>query len=266
MSLCVIIDGGLGNQLFMIFTCISKAIDENRDFTIFPIYNNSIRSYYFTSILKNLLFKVAPNIPDELIYKEPSFTYNQIPDNLKIIRGYFQSPKYFDKNRNKIMDILGFNEFKNRFNLGFKAIAIHLRFGDMSFNQGNHAILKVEYYINAIKTLITKINKHEYRFIIFGEKNDDEIISDYINVFNIFFDIKFEKIYDIHNGLSDWKELFYMSSCEHFIIANSTYSWFGAYLSNNENKYVIYPNEWFGINNKGNSLKDLFMDNWIKMI
>ena len=265
MSLCVIIDGGLGNQLFMIFTCISKAIDERRDFCIFPIYNNSIRSYYFTSMLKYLLFKVSPNIPSNEIYKEPSFSYQEIPDNLKVIRGYFQSSKYFHHNRNNIMNILGFNDFKTRFNLGFKAIAIHLRFGDMSFNQGNHAILKKEYYIKALMTLINKVNKDDYRFIIFGEKNDDEIINDYLKCFNKFFDIKFEKFYDIYQETCDWKELFYMSSCEHFIIANSTYSWFGAYLSNNPQKTIIYPTEWFGVNNQNNSLEDLFMDDWIKI-
>lgn len=265
MSLCVIIDGGLGNQLFMIFTCISKAIDERRDFSIFPIYNNSIRSYYFTSILKSLLFKVAPNIPSNDVYKEPSFLYQEIPDNLKVIRGYFQSPKYFHHNRDNIMNILGFNEFKQRFNFDFKAVAIHLRFGDMSFNRGNHAILKKEYFIKALLTLINKINPEEYRFIIFGEKNDDEIINDYLKNFNRFFDIKFEKFYDIYEGICDWKELLYMSSCEHFIIANSTYSWFGAYLSNNTQKNIICPTEWFGVNNQNNSLEDLFMDDWIKI-
>lgn len=265
MSICVIIDGGLGNQLFMIFTCISKAIDENKDFTIFPIYNNSIRSYYFTSILKTLLFKVAPNIPANEIYKEPSFTYNPIPDNTKVIRGYFQSPKYFNHNRNEIMNMLDFNIFKERFNINFKAVAIHFRFGDMSFNQGNHAILKIDYYIKALTTLLNKINKNEYRFIIFGEKNDDEIINDYISKLNNNFDIKFEKFYEIYKDINDWKELFYMSSCEHFIIANSTFSWFGAYLSNNPRKEVLYPTEWFGINNQGNSLNDLFLDNWTKI-
>lgn len=264
MSLCVIIDGGLGNQLFMIFTCISKALDDRKSYTIFPIYNNSIRTYYFTSILKSLLFKVAPNIPSNDIYKEPSFTYSTIPYNSQVIRGYFQSPKYFNHNRNEIMRILGFDEFKNRFKLDFKAIAIHLRFGDMSFNQGNHAILKTDYFIKSLEILLKKINKDEYRFIIFGEKNDDEIINDYINIFNNHYDIKFEKFYDIYHNLCDWKELFYMSSCEHFIIANSTFSWFGAYLSNNPYKKVICPTRWFGINNQGNSLEDLFPDDWIK--
>lgn len=264
MSLCVIIDGGLGNQLFMIFTCISKAIDERRDFSIFPNINNN-RGYYFTSIFKSLLFKVAPNIPSNEIYKEPFFAYQQIPDNSKVILGYFQSPKYFHHNRNNIMNLLGFNNFKTRFNLGFKAIAIHFRFGDMSYLQGNHAILKKEYYIKALINLIKKINKDDYRFIIFGEKNDDEIINDYLKTFNKYFDINFEKFYDIYQGLNDWKELFYMSSCEHFIIANSTYSWFGAYLSNNPQKTIICPTEWFGINNQKNSIEDLFMEDWIKI-
>lgn len=264
MSLCVIIDGGLGNQLFMIFTCISKAIDERREFSIFPNINNN-RRYYFTSILKSLLFKVAPNIPSNEVYKEPYFAYRQIPDNLKVILGYFQSPKYFHHNREDIINILGFNDFKTRFNLGFKAVAIHFRFGDMSFLQGNHIILKKEYYIKALITLLNKINIDDYRFIIFGEKNDDEIINDYLKSFNKFFDIKFEKFYDICEEICDWKELFYMSSCEHFIIANSTYSWFGAYLSNNPDKVVICPTNWFGINNKQNSLEDLFMDDWIKI-
>jgi len=265
MSLCVIIDGGLGNQLFMIFTCISKAIDEKRDFSIFPIYNNSIRSYYFTSILKTLLFKVAPNIPSNEIYKEPYFTYSPIPNNLNIIRGYFQSAKYFNHNKNEIIKILKFDEYKKKFKLNFKAVAIHLRFGDMSFNQGNHAILKIDYYLKALTTLLGKINKNEYRFIIFGEKNDNEIINDYINILNSRFDIIFEKFYDIYPNLYDWQELFFMSSCEHLIIANSTFSWFGAYLCDYSNKIIIRPSQWFGINNINNSTKDLFLDDWIEI-
>lgn len=265
MSLCVIIDSGLGNQLFMIFTGISKAIDEKRDFSIYPIYNNNIRTYYFTSLFKSIIYKVAYNVNSNQIYTEPSFSYQPIPDNLNFIRGYFQSPKYFHHNRNNIIELLGIDEFKQKYNFGFSAIAIHLRFGDFSFNQGNHVLLKIDYYIKALTTLLKKINKDEYRFIIFGEKNDNELIDDYLNILNNLFDIKFEKIYDLYNDLTDWKELIYMSSCEHFIIANSTFSWFGAYLSNNSIKNVLYSNQWFGENIKDKNVKDLFLDDWIEI-
>lgn len=265
MSLCVIIDGGLGNQLFMIFTCISKAIDEQRDFSIYPIYNNSIRSYYFTSLLSSLIFKVAPNIPSNEIYKEPAFTYNPIPNNQKVIRGFFQSHKYFNHNRDGIMRLLGFNDFKERFKFDYKVIGIHLRFGDMSFNQGNHAILKPDYYIRALRYLLERINGNEYRFMIFAESNDDELVKVYLEIFKKFFNINFEKFYEIYGDMKDWKELFFMSSCEHMIVANSTFSWFGAYLNNNPSKIIIRPDEWFGINNQDKSLEDLFPTDWIKV-
>jgi hypothetical protein len=53
----------------------------------------------------------------------------------------------------------------------------------MSFNQVHHVIQRPEYYIDALKVLLNKIDKNDYKFIIFGEKNDDEIINDYMNIF-----------------------------------------------------------------------------------
>ena len=93
--LTIILEHGLGNQLFILFTGISKAIDENRDFIVYPIYN-TFRKFFFTSLLKSLLFKVAPIVnlhSKEDLYEEPHFHYNPIPDNKKAIKGYFQSPK-----------------------------------------------------------------------------------------------------------------------------------------------------------------------------
>ena len=55
-----------------------------------------------------------------------------------------------------------------------------------------------------------------------------------------------------------------MSLCQHNIIANSTFSWWGAYMNENDNK-VFYPNKWFGAAQGNKNTNDLFMDNWIKI-
>jgi hypothetical protein len=58
-----------------------------------------------------------------------------------------------------------------------------------------------------------------------------------------------------------------MSCCNHNIIANSSFSWWGAYLNSNPHKHICYPNKWFGIKEqqKQNELFDMFPDNWTKI-
>jgi len=270
MSLCIVLEAGLGNQLFSLFAGISKAIDENRDFTVYPIYN-TFRKFFFSNFFKSLVFKVEPmpSISQNDIYNEPSFHYNPIPNNRRLIKGYFQSPKYFHHNRDKIINILEINNYLDKNKLNFKAIAIHLRFGDFTFNQGNHIVLKPDYFINGINEIINRLKERnedyrDYKFIVFGEKEDNDLIEEYIKVF--YNKINFIKFYDLYNNLTNYEELCYMSSCSHFIIANSTFSWFGAYLSNNPNKIVICPKKWFGINLINiNNTKDLYLDEWIKI-
>lgn len=272
MTICIVLDSGLGNQLFMLFAGISKAIDENRNFTIYPIYN-TFRKFFFTNFLKSLLFKVVPEpVISDNSYQEPFFHYTPIPYGRSLIKGYFQSHKYFHHNRDKIIKVLEIDEYLSTNKLDFKAIAIHLRFGDMSFNQGNHVILKMDYYSNALQRLLKELTKNgddynNYKFVVFGEIEDNDIIDVYIKHFNKVFNnsINFIKFYDIHPNKTNYQELCYMSSCSHFIIANSTFSWFGAYLNDNNNKIVIYPAYWFGPKLSNNNTKDLFLEEWIKV-
>ena len=73
---------------------------------------------------------------------------------------------------------------------------------------------------------------------------------------NIFFEI-------IDYAIEDYKQMFLMSCCEHNIIANSTFSWWGAWLSTNENKRVIAPSKWFGPPlDQINDTKDLYCEGW----
>jgi len=271
MSLTIILDSGLGNQLFMLFTGISKAIDDKIDFGIYPVYN-TFRKFYFTSFLKSLIFKVVHldnNINSLEFHQEPHFHYSPIPSNKRIIKGYFQSYKYFHHNKDKILKIIDIQSFIDNYKLPFPSVALHLRFGDMSFNQSNHAILRPTYFINAIKKLLSLkpeiLNSH--KFIIYGEKEDDDIINDYIKIINRNLDnpINFLKFYDLYPNMRDYQELVYMSSSQHLIIPNSTFSWWSAYLCNNPDKIIIRPSRWFGINNINNHIGDIFPPEWIEI-
>jgi hypothetical protein len=265
-KICIILFAGLCNQLFMIFTAISKALDENKDFSIYPINDNKYK-YYFTTFLKSLIFKVEDNldfIKNQPAYEELEFHYSPIPVNANVLKGYFQSPKYFHHNKDKIIRILKIDEFQEKYKLDYKTIALHLRFGDGSYNQSHHYLLRPSYYINALNKMIEIIpNIDEYKILIFSESNDDLLVNDYISEIKEKVNLNYNKFYELKPGLKDYEELLYMSNCDHLITANSTFSWFAAYLCNNKNKKVIYPKEWFGPVNKNKSTKDLFFDDWI---
>jgi hypothetical protein len=64
--------------------------------------------------------------------------------------------------------------------------------------------------------------------------------------------------------LEDWEQLLLMSLCKYNIIANSSFSWWGAYLNRDESKIVCYPDLWFGPASNNNT-RDLFPDNWIEI-
>jgi len=273
--LVITLNGGLGNQLFMLFAGISKAIDENRDYLIYLEYNK--RPYYFDNIMQHIRNKVINYNNIEInavtVYTEPFHHYKQIPDNYDVIKGYFQSPKYFYNNFNKIMNELNIYYYKNIYNINLKSIAIHIRLGDFIELQHIHnRIVSFVYYLKAIRYLKESLEDFdEYTFIIFGEKGNNDIIDDFIKQIDHNLNISFNyiKIYDRYpNNTKDYAEFFYMSNCNHIIMGNSTFSWFASYINNNQDKQIIYPHrsKWFAdaiINNY--NLDDLFPNNWIEI-
>jgi hypothetical protein len=261
--------GGLGNQLFQFFAGMSQAIDKNKNLVIYLV--ESGRKFYFDMIFKKFIYNIKNiniinNINKNEIYDEitdeKNDIYREIPKNTSIIKGYFQSYKYFIHNYDKIIDILEIKNLQKKYTIPFeKTIAIHFRIGDYLKIQHAYHILQTYYYLNAINELKTKIDDiNEYTFVIFSEKCNDEIINKYLEIMNLPF--KFVKIYDIFPNIDDDEELIYMSNCDHFIIANSTFSWWGAYLSNNKNKLILCPSKYY--KNK-NLINYFYPDNWIKI-
>jgi len=258
----ITLKAGLCNQLFMLFAGISYALDNCIDYFIYP---NGIANDYFSNFLNPIKSKINTNLTLENKYNEPNFHYDKIPvnDNL-MIEGFFQSDKYFKHNYESLLKLFKIRErqeeLQAKYNLK-KIIAIHFRIGDYYNLQYYHPILDVNYYINAIEYLKTQIDINKYLIVPFYNKIDEIVVNNYIDIINKNNNYNFIK----SESLEDYDELILMSLCDHFIIANSTFSWFGAYFSNNPNKIVCYPSKWFGEGHKNNNTVDLFPDGWVKI-
>lgn len=279
MAVKVYLSAGLGNQLFMIFAVLSYAIDKNIPYQIISFWNkttNGTKTYWdtFLDSFKNNIDANVKEISEyENVYKEPVFSY--VPIEIKddtVINGYFQSYKYFEHNFEKICDIMHLNEKisfvrnENKHLFNRKTIALHFRFGDYLFLQNYHCIKTPIYYIEAIKELNRKLTERgdsilEYDILYFCQKTDKEIVDKYLHLMNniLPYQLNFVKVPD---EIDDWKQMLLMSVCDHFIIANSSFSWFGAYFSQNKDKIVYRPKQWFGPANSSLDTKDMCPDNW----
>lgn len=267
---------GLCNQLFMIFATISTAIDYNLKYIFYSKENITIdngNKVYWNTFLDKFKNNITDNIDASIsLYQEKNFHYDKIPYIYKgfNLKGYFQSEKYFKHNYNKILEIMDFNNkqniVKNKYNKLFnkKTIAVHFRIGDYMGLQFNHPIMKPIYYENAFNFLEKKLQniKDEYDILYFCQSTDNNIVDNYISIINKNKGYNFVKVPD---DIVDWEQLLIMSLCDNFIIANSTFSWFGAYFCKNEKKIIIYPSVWFGENLKHNNTNDICPEEWIKI-
>jgi hypothetical protein len=269
--------GGLGNQLFEILATMSYAIDNDHLFYFKNTYalNSSVtkRHTYWHTLLIFLKKHTTDNIfaHNMKIVREKSFNYEELPlttilDNI-ILDGYFQSPKYFEKNYKQIYDYLKFDILKkkatSKYNYNYKEfISIHFRQGDYKNLQDMHPILTYKYYENSLKEILKNTNYKLNKILYFCEKEDNEEINKIIvELKKTITGCAFIKVID---EVEDWQQLLLMSSCSHNIIANSTFSWWGAYLNTNPSKVVCYPEVWFGTKSQNNT-SDLFPETWTKI-
>lgn len=280
----VLINGGLGNQLFQVFATLATAIRTGE--TCYFIYTTSDatgkRATYWNTLLHHLkpmtVLSTQANMQRFMqlpTYQEAGFHYTKIPRKtaMKLV-GYFQSDKYFADVRDKIYEKLQLLEQQHHiramfaesswFIAGAVTVAMHFRIGDYTHIQEAHPILLLEYYKQALKHVIQHTNGHPLNVLIFSEAQDIAVIMGHLQELKAEFtsQCQFNMVPDT---IEDWKQLLLMSVCDHNIIANSTFSWWGAYFNQNPDKIVCYPSTWFGPALQNHDTRDLFPAKWVKI-
>jgi hypothetical protein len=270
---------GLGNQLFMIFATISYAIDHGIQYSILSEMEKTSNgtTTYWDTILDAFKTNVITNYSSgDNVYNEPSFEYNALPAHLShndcVLKGYFQSYRYFEHNYDKIIDIMKLKQKKDVVKTEHhkyfrkKTIALHFRFGDYIFLQNYHCIKPPSYFIDALVSLSNdlismKENIEDYDILYFCEPGNDKYVNEFLKIIRctVRKPLSFIKVDD---DIPDWKQMLIMSCCDHFIITNSTFSWFGAYFSEHQRKIVYRPKTWFGPKNNGKDITDMCPAEW----
>ena len=185
--------------------------------------------------------------------------YLQIRDDT-YVNGWFQHYQYFNGYRKQLLSEFTLKEEWSipeqlrQIMKEYQVVSIHVRRGDYITNSYARKLLPVcrkDYYMDAVKYLKTRVS-NPYLFIF---TNDEKWVNN-----NLYFDVPGIVITG-HYNLSDVQELILMSQCKHNIIANSTFSWWGAWLNTYENKIVIVPHRWF----KDVSRENIALESWVKM-
>jgi len=174
--------------------------------------------------------------------------------------GYWQSEKYFKSIEDSLRKELTFKSVLDDQNLAIaedintcNSVAIHVRRGDYLKSRRRDScgtVCSLAYYNRAIEQICSQVANP--RFFIFSD--DKEWVKENLLIENAVY-------VDINSRLDSYKDMQLMSLCKHNIIANSSFSWWGAWLNNNPNKVVLAPSIWM----RNMNYADVLPDSWIKI-
>ncbi|MCQ2022237.1 alpha-1,2-fucosyltransferase, partial [Clostridium butyricum] len=261
--------GGLGNQMFQY--ALYRVLELKQDNIKMDINSTTLNLH--TGFELERVFNLKINyssysesfrmINDKYINElKNGWAYNYESDVMEIddgyLDGYWQHEEYFKSIRHELLKKYKFNnvsgiEVENMiYNIeNNESVSIHIRRGDYTNSSIYDNVATLEYYEEAIKIIKSKVVNPV--FFIFSD--DIEWVEK---------NIKINKSYIINfnTGLDSYKDMFLMSRCKHNIIANSTFSWWGAWLNTNLNKIVVRPEKFTNIEIDGSTICDV--KGWIK--
>ena len=288
------ISGGLGNQMFQY--AFGRALSLAKD-TVFTIWADDHCDYSLHNGFElDRMFNLSGNKANESDFQrvlgwrsggrirqalvrrrfawlrgsrivvEPLDHYgNHVPDFPEdcYVVGYWQSEKYFKDFQDVIREDFIFRTRMSIQNRAVKekmascdAISLHVRRGDYISNQktfDKHGICSMGYYVNAVEFIANRCEMPE----LFIFSDDMAWVKE-----NLKFEIPCHFI--DHNCASEsFNDMRLMSFCQHHIIANSSFSWWGAWLNASAEKLVVAPDRWFNSNQL--DTRDLIPNDWIKL-
>lgn len=282
--------GGLGNQMFQ-YAFYKKLQSLNRNVfadlswydtnevpfllnDIFPAVvlncdeNGNRRKVYEKkhknrSFMIKVMHKVFPLLrfkiqeKEDCVYQKKLLRYQR-----GILEGYWQTARYWETIAQEIIREFSFANINNeKLNelleivKANNAISVHIRRGDYLKLENQvlfGEICTLEYYEKAISYVRSKVENPKFIFFT----NDAEWVKEQFNIKDAIFATDY-----INGEMPDWYDMYMMSQCKHHIVANSTFSWWGAYLGKNENKIVIAPSKWIN----GKATKDIWQKEWIRI-
>jgi hypothetical protein len=297
--ICVAIYGGLGNQMFQ-YACAKDLALKNRTTVVIDTsslsnnadnFGTTNRSFELSAVfgikyvavsstdlnkLKPIHLRMLNVLFLKFRYKgvqfskyfiENKFSFNHKIDKVGIdcyLSGYWQSPKYFHSIETLIRKEFTFQkplDYKNLEILNLIkntiSVSIHIRRTDFEIinSKDIHGFCSLEYYIGAINYI--RRNASLSNFFIF---------SDDINWAKENLKVPVNSYFVSGNtGGKSYIDMQLMSNCNHNIIANSSFSWWGAWLNSNPNKIVIAPKKWFSDEEMNAQTYDLIPEKWIRM-
>lgn len=249
--------GGVGNQLFQWAAGYALAQKFNTELLLdLSVYDrNKTRNFELDKLGCPHVVATDEQVAElqkHSFYKQPHFHYDQLFAELlddTFIRGYFCSERYFLNSSDDIRKVLGEVLCSTLLSVeqselldyikGHSCTSVHVRRGDYIADQGYNDFFgtcSLDYYA-AAGEFIEKNSNTKAIFVVFSD--DLEWAKANISLPG---DVKFASV---NSGFDSYLDLFFMGSCQNNIIANSTFSWWAAWLNNNLGKLVVCPKKWF---------------------
>lgn len=248
--------GRLANQCFQIANCISYSIEHGHEYHI-PIVSTNERAWPAT--FKHLANEKYSRFANEINIYEKGHDYHEIPydeawkDSNIVLNGYFQSELYFEDYIDEVRAALGIPYVRQE---GF--VGVHVRRGDyVTQFPDKHPSQPYAYYRDAVAYFV----EHGYKSFAVCSDDIKWCKEKFPQIKKEIPSIEFTYV----EGQTPLLDMSLLSSCDHAVIANSSFSLFAFILNQNPDKFCIAPKQWFGSGNRHLSEASIYPKNCVKL-